>query len=181
MNVKLTSTVLLVIVVLSLATTQAADVREDAGSGSPQSIDALSAPEAGRSVTRKAEPSKSRREPATAARDVTQRAREQIYILRQHRVFCRNDVWAAAIRELAQIGKPAVPELVAELDRTNGDQTLRALGFTFRAINDPRAVYHGATPDEIGLRQVQGQPQVCHDLPECRQRRRDGQEVHRRK
>jgi len=72
--------------------------------------------------------------------DVTQRVREQIYILRQHRVFCRNDVWAAAIRELAQIGKPAVPELVAELDRTNRDQTLRALGFTLRATNDPRAV-----------------------------------------
>lgn len=72
--------------------------------------------------------------------DVTQRVRVQIYILRQHRVFCRNDEWAAAIRELAQIGKPAVPELVAELDRTNRDQTLRALGFTLRAINDPRAV-----------------------------------------
>jgi hypothetical protein len=72
--------------------------------------------------------------------DVTQRVREQIYILRQHRVFCRNDEWAAAIRELVWIGKPAVPELVAELDRTNRDQTLRALGFTLRAINDPRAV-----------------------------------------
>ncbi len=72
--------------------------------------------------------------------DVTQRVREQICILRQHRVFCRNDEWAAAIRELVEIGKPAVPELVAELDRTHRDQTLRALGFTLRAIDDPRAV-----------------------------------------
>ncbi len=72
--------------------------------------------------------------------DVTRVVREQVYVLRQHRVFCRNDEWAAAIRELVQIGKPAVPELVAELDRTNRDETLRALGFTLRAINDPRAV-----------------------------------------
>jgi hypothetical protein len=38
------------------------------------------------------------------------------------------------------VGKPAVPELVAELDRTDRDGTLRSLGFTLRAIGDPRAV-----------------------------------------
>jgi hypothetical protein len=71
---------------------------------------------------------------------LTQRVCELVYLLRQHRVFSRSDEWAGAIRELVEIGKPAVPELVAELDRTDRDQTLRALGFTLRAIGDPRAV-----------------------------------------
>ncbi|NQT15368.1 MAG: hypothetical protein HQ582_21610, partial [Planctomycetes bacterium] len=52
----------------------------------------------------------------------------------------REESWATAIRELIEIGKPAVPKLVAELDRTERHQTLRALGFVFRGIGDPRAV-----------------------------------------
>ena len=70
----------------------------------------------------------------------TQRARELIYFFRTHRVFCRDEEWAQTIRELATIGKPAVPELVAELDRTDRDATLRSLAFSMRAIGDPRAV-----------------------------------------
>ena len=140
MNVQSASMIAWVTVVLPLGMTQAADVQEDGGNDSRLSIDALEESETERSVTRETEPSGPDGEPAGTARDVTQRVREQIYILRHHRVFCRNDQWAAAIRELAEIGKPAVPELVAELDRTNRDQTLRALGFTLRAIGDPRAV-----------------------------------------
>lgn len=74
-----------------------------------------------------------------AGHDQTQRVRELIYLLRQHQVFERTDEWASAIRELIEIGKPAVPELVAELERTDQDATLRALGFTLRGIGDPRA------------------------------------------
>jgi hypothetical protein len=55
-------------------------------------------------------------------------------------VFSRDEEWARTIRELATIGKDAVPELVAELDRTDRDATLRSLAFTVRAIGDPRAV-----------------------------------------
>jgi hypothetical protein len=48
--------------------------------------------------------------------------------------------WATAARRLAQIGKPAVPALIEELDRTTESRELRSLGFTLRAIGDPRAV-----------------------------------------
>jgi hypothetical protein len=72
--------------------------------------------------------------------DQTQRVRELIYFFRTYRVFCRDEEWAQTIRELARIGKAAVPELVAELDRTDRDATLRSLAFTLRAIGDPRAV-----------------------------------------
>jgi hypothetical protein len=72
--------------------------------------------------------------------DQTQRVRELIYFFRTYRVFCRDEEWAETIRELATIGKAAVPELVAELDRTDRDATLRSLAFTLRAIGDPRAV-----------------------------------------
>jgi hypothetical protein len=48
--------------------------------------------------------------------------------------------WAMAARNLVQIGKPAVPALIEELDRTTENRPLRSLGFTVRAIGDPRAV-----------------------------------------
>lgn len=73
---------------------------------------------------------------------VQRRVRELIYLLRQHRVFDRTDEWASAIRELTEIGPAAVPELVRELETTDRDATLRALGFTLRAIGDRRAVPH---------------------------------------
>ena len=38
--------------------------------------------------------------------------------------------WAAAVRDLVAIGKPAVPALIAELDRTTDPMALRSLGFT---------------------------------------------------
>ena len=44
------------------------------------------------------------------------------------------------MRELVAVGRDAVPQLCAELDRTTEDRTLRRLGFALRAIGDPRAV-----------------------------------------
>jgi len=87
-----------------------------------------------------AQPSDPAGQNAQAANDTQRRVRELIYLLRQHRVDARVDEWAAAIRELVQIGRPAVPELLVELEVTNRDETLRALGFTLRAIGDPRSV-----------------------------------------
>ncbi len=73
--------------------------------------------------------------------DQQQRVRELVYVLRHMpTVFSGFDQWVAAIKELVEIGKPAVPELVAELDRTERDLTMRAIGYTLRAITDPRAV-----------------------------------------
>lgn len=59
--------------------------------------------------------------------DPKTRVLEIIYLLRHYRVFSRDEEMAQAIRELHRIGKPAVPELVAELDRTDRDNTLRVL------------------------------------------------------
>jgi peroxiredoxin len=55
-------------------------------------------------------------------------------------VFDDIDVYTAQMKELADIGKPAVPALTAALDRTSRDTPMRLLGFTLRAIGDPRAV-----------------------------------------
>jgi len=48
--------------------------------------------------------------------------------------------WVQAIYDVANLGSDAVPELIAELDRTNDDRMLRCLGFMLRAIGDKRAV-----------------------------------------
>ncbi len=45
-----------------------------------------------------------------------------------------------AIREMATLGSAAVPALVNELDQATDNLELRSLGFTLRAIGDPRAV-----------------------------------------
>lgn len=50
------------------------------------------------------------------------------------------ETWAQAIRELVQIGRPAVPAVTAELDRTTQNERLRALGFVLRGIGDPRSI-----------------------------------------
>lgn len=61
-------------------------------------------------------------------------------ILRNYSVGKGDKVWATAIRDLIEIGKPAVPRLIEELDRTERPQTLSALGFVMRGIGDPHAV-----------------------------------------
>jgi beta-lactamase regulating signal transducer with metallopeptidase domain len=61
-------------------------------------------------------------------------------ILRTYKIGENEDLWAGAIREFILIGKPAVPQLIEELDRTEREETLRALGFVLRGINDRRAV-----------------------------------------
>jgi beta-lactamase regulating signal transducer with metallopeptidase domain len=61
-------------------------------------------------------------------------------IMRNYSVGKNEKSWATAIRELIEVGKPAVPRLIQELDRTEREQTLRALGFVLRGIGDPRTV-----------------------------------------
>lgn len=50
------------------------------------------------------------------------------------------EVWCLLMRELVAVGREAVPQLCAELDRTTEDRMLRRLGFALRAIGDARAV-----------------------------------------
>jgi hypothetical protein len=80
-----------------------------------------------------------RKEAASAAKPVAEEIQEAIIALRNTDI--RNSKgWATAARRLTEIGKPAVPPLIEELDRTTADRPLRSLGFTLRAIDDPRAV-----------------------------------------
>ena len=50
------------------------------------------------------------------------------------------ELWCTLMRELVAVGREAVPQLCAELDRTTENVTLRRLAFALRAIGDPRAV-----------------------------------------
>jgi hypothetical protein len=58
----------------------------------------------------------------------------------QSRVAAFKDPWAQTLKDIVALGGDAVPDLIAELDATNNDMMLRALGFTLRAIGDKRAV-----------------------------------------
>lgn len=73
--------------------------------------------------------------------DTHTRILELIYVLRYYRVFERDDEMASAVRELIRIGPPALPQLIAELDRTDRGQTISALGITLRGMKDYRAVH----------------------------------------
>ena len=50
------------------------------------------------------------------------------------------DPWLRTLKEIVDLGPDAVPELIDELDATNDHRMLSCLGFTLRAIGDPRAV-----------------------------------------
>jgi len=50
------------------------------------------------------------------------------------------ELWCLLMRELVAVGRDAVPQLCAELDRTTENVMLRRLGFALRAIGDARAV-----------------------------------------
>ncbi len=50
------------------------------------------------------------------------------------------DPWLRSLKEIADLGPAAVPELVEELDATDNDMMIRCMAFTLRAIDDKRAV-----------------------------------------
>jgi len=72
--------------------------------------------------------------------NIRQKVLERIYVLKMIPFTSRTEIWCAALRDLVEIGGPAVPHLVAELERTEDESTLRAPAFALRAIGDPRAV-----------------------------------------
>jgi hypothetical protein len=55
-------------------------------------------------------------------------------------IFDHIERYSRQVRQVVEIGKPAVPQLVAALDEAYRDPHLRLLAFTLRAIGDPRAV-----------------------------------------
>ncbi len=80
-----------------------------------------------------------RKEPAPASGPAAEEIQQAIVALRNTDIRNPKE-WGTAARRLTQIGRPAVPALIEELDRTTADGPLRSLGFTLRAIGDPRAV-----------------------------------------
>ena len=50
------------------------------------------------------------------------------------------ETWCLLMKELATIGKPAVPALCKELDQTDNQRMLRRLSFALRAIGDANAM-----------------------------------------
>lgn len=77
---------------------------------------------------------------AQAAPLSTQQQEAALQILRTGDVARQEVANFSAIRDLIQTGKPAVPNLCDELDRTEADSTFRALAIALREIGDPRAV-----------------------------------------
>jgi len=73
------------------------------------------------------------------AQPAPERVAELIAVLRAAK-YGDATPWARAIRDLFTIGRPAVPAIIEELDRTTEQWPLRTFGFTLRAIGDPRAV-----------------------------------------
>ncbi|WP_010587387.1 M56 family metallopeptidase [Schlesneria paludicola] len=51
-----------------------------------------------------------------------------------------SDFWLRTMKQLADLGPDAVPDLIAELDDTEDRRMLQCLGFILRAIGDRRAV-----------------------------------------
>jgi hypothetical protein len=84
-------------------------------------------------------PEHDRKQPGQEAKPVAEQITEALAVLRKTDIK-DSQRWAKAARDLVQIGKPAVPPLVEELDRTTENPSLRSLGFTLRSIGDPRAV-----------------------------------------
>lgn len=77
---------------------------------------------------------------AAAADEAQARRIEEHLATLRDSTFGHDGPWPEAVRGLAEIGEPAVPALVEELDRTTDPWPMRMLGFTLRAIGDPRAV-----------------------------------------
>jgi hypothetical protein len=65
---------------------------------------------------------------------------ELIYQMRNATPPDRPEEWIAYLRDITRIGKPAVPAIVAELDRATRDGEQRLLIMSLRIIKDPRAV-----------------------------------------
>ena len=83
----------------------------------------------------------------TAQEPVIQRQRPDTKVNRlieqlevTYRTHPFGDPWAGVLKEIADLGPEAVPDLIAELDATDSDIMLRNMGFLLRAIGDKRAV-----------------------------------------
>ena len=65
---------------------------------------------------------------------------EAIHVLRRYETFTLDDEWIAVMGELIRFGPSVVPDLIAELDRTDSLFLCLSLGLLLCELNDPRAV-----------------------------------------
>ena len=79
-------------------------------------------------------PSKEQPE-ATATRRLLDKLKEQNAGKERY-----SEAWCRTLKDIADLGSDAVPELIQELDSTDDDMMLGCLGFVLRAIGDKRAV-----------------------------------------
>jgi formylglycine-generating enzyme required for sulfatase activity/beta-lactamase regulating signal transducer with metallopeptidase domain len=96
-------------------------------------------------------PAQSAATATAASTDQQTRIYELIYVLRHSAVASRQNETYGAVRELVQIGRPAVPALCVELEHTDRDCVLRTIPLALRIIGDPRAI-----------------PALIHALPKTR-------------
>ena len=82
----------------------------------------------------------------SAAKPVAEEIQQAIIALRNTDIG-NSKGWATAARKLTEIGKPAVPPLIEELERTTADRPLRSLGFTLRRHRRPKS-RAGADPGD---------------------------------
>jgi RNA polymerase sigma factor (sigma-70 family) len=78
--------------------------------------------------------------PLASLADPVRRSYELLYQLRLAAPLANPEQWVPAMHELKQIGSPAVPAMVVELDRTRSYYRMGMLLIVLREIGDPRAV-----------------------------------------
>jgi beta-lactamase regulating signal transducer with metallopeptidase domain len=64
----------------------------------------------------------------------------ELEVLNRDELKRLEDEWLATLKRLADLGEDAVPEILAELDRTQDNMMLRCCGFVARPIGDKRLV-----------------------------------------
>ncbi len=88
-----------------------------------------------RPVEKSAELSTKVQSEATATRELLDQLKEQ-----NTGKACYTNAWCRTLKQIADLGSDAVPELIQELDSTDDQLMLRCLGFILRDINDKRAI-----------------------------------------
>lgn len=71
--------------------------------------------------------------------EAARRAAEALLVLRGKTALGDTDAWARAVRDLAEAGPPAMPLVVAEMNRTARPYVRSSMAIVLRALGDPRA------------------------------------------
>lgn len=78
--------------------------------------------------------------PRFATEAEQRRTLQLLYAMRTSNAPSEPDKWVALLKEMTEIGRPAVPAILRELESTSNDMERRLLLMSLRIIRDPRAV-----------------------------------------